>query len=87
MVVGFVNSGVMSLAQAVGVIMGANIGTQSLDGYWSLKSVNMAYHFLVVRLLCTCFQERTMAVLRDGTHGNRNGVFRFRAHEKCMWHH
>lgn len=27
MVVGFVNSGVMSLAQAVGVIMGANIGT------------------------------------------------------------
>ncbi|MEO0530008.1 MAG: Na/Pi cotransporter family protein [Planctomycetota bacterium] len=27
MVVGFVNSGVMSLAQAVGVIMGANVGT------------------------------------------------------------
>lgn len=27
MVIGFVNSGVMSLAQAVGVIMGANIGT------------------------------------------------------------
>lgn len=27
MVVGFVNSGVMSLAQSVGVIMGANIGT------------------------------------------------------------
>jgi len=27
MVVGFVNSGVMSLVQAVGVIMGANIGT------------------------------------------------------------
>lgn len=27
MVVGFVNSGVMSLAQAVGVVMGANIGT------------------------------------------------------------
>ena len=27
MVVGFVNSGVMSLAQAIGVIMGANIGT------------------------------------------------------------
>ena len=27
MVVGFVNAGLMSLAQAVGVIMGANIGT------------------------------------------------------------
>ena len=27
MVVGFVNAGIMSLTQAVGVIMGANIGT------------------------------------------------------------
>ena len=34
------------------------LGQQSLDGYWSLKSVNMAYHFLVVRLLSTCFQEK-----------------------------
>ena len=27
MVIGFVNSGMMTLAQAIGVIMGANIGT------------------------------------------------------------
>ena len=27
MVVGFVNAGIMSLPQAIGVIMGANIGT------------------------------------------------------------
>ena len=27
MVVGFVNAGIMSLSQAIGVIMGANIGT------------------------------------------------------------
>ena len=30
MVVGFVNSGIMELTQAVGVIMGANIGTTAL---------------------------------------------------------
>ena len=30
MVVGFVNSGMMTLRQAVGVIMGANIGTRKL---------------------------------------------------------
>ena len=34
MVVGFVNSGVMQLSQALGVIMGANIGT-TITG-WSL---------------------------------------------------
>ena len=27
MVVGFVNSGIMSLKQAIGIIMGANVGT------------------------------------------------------------
>ena len=31
MVVGFVNSGMMTLRQAVGVIMGANIGTTITD--------------------------------------------------------
>ena len=32
MVVGFVNSGIMKLTQAVGVIMGANIGTTVTSG-------------------------------------------------------
>lgn len=49
MVVGFVNSGIMKLAQAVGVIMGANIGTTvtswilSLSG---LESDNFVIKFL-----------------------------------------
>ncbi len=40
MVVGFVNSGIMKLSQAIGIIMGANIGTTitawllSLKGNW-----------------------------------------------------
>ena len=34
MVVGFVNSGMMKVAQAIGIIMGANIGTSVPDGFF-----------------------------------------------------
>lgn len=37
MVVGFVNSGLMSLKQAVNVIMGANVGT-TITGWIDYKS-------------------------------------------------
>lgn len=40
MMVGFVNSGIMKLSQAVGVIMGANIGTTITSWLLSLTSVN-----------------------------------------------
>lgn len=33
MVVGFVNSGMMKVAQAIGIIMGANIGTSITAGF------------------------------------------------------
>lgn len=39
MVVGFVNSGIMKLSQAVGVIMGANIGTTVTSWLLSLTSI------------------------------------------------
>lgn len=39
MVVGFVNSGVMALGQAVGVIMGANLGTSVTSWLLSLTSI------------------------------------------------
>ncbi len=39
MVVGFVNSGIMKLAQAVGIIMGANIGTTATAWILSLTGV------------------------------------------------
>lgn len=39
MVVGFVNSGVMTLGQAVGVIMGANLGTSVTSWLLSLTSL------------------------------------------------
>ncbi len=40
MMVGFVNSGIMKLSQAIGVIMGANIGTTATAWILSLSSVS-----------------------------------------------
>ncbi len=39
MVVGFVNSGIMTIAQAIGIIMGANIGTTATGWILTLSSV------------------------------------------------
>ena len=49
MVVGFVNSGIMKLTQAVGIIMGANIGTTATSWLLSLTGIESGNFF--VRLL------------------------------------
>ena len=49
MVVGFVNSGIMKLAQAAGVIMGANIGTTMTS--WILSLAGLEGSNLFIRLL------------------------------------
>lgn len=49
MVVGFVNSGIMRLEQAVGVIMGANIGTTVTS--WLLSMTGIHSENLLIRLL------------------------------------
>lgn len=46
MVVGFVNSGIMKLSQAVGVIMGANIGTTVTSWLLSLTGIESSNIFL-----------------------------------------
>lgn len=46
MVVGFVNSGIMKLYQAVGVIMGANIGTTITAWLLSLAGIESGNFFL-----------------------------------------
>ena len=46
MVVGFVNSGIMNLSQAVGVIMGANIGTTVTSWLLSLTGIQGSSLFL-----------------------------------------
>ena len=49
MVVGFVNSGIMKLEQAVGVIMGANIGTTATS--WILSLTGVSGESLFMQLL------------------------------------
>jgi len=46
MVVGFVNSGIMKLTQAVGVIMGANIGTTATSWILSLSGIEGSNFFV-----------------------------------------
>lgn len=46
MVVGFVNSGIMKLGQAVGIIMGANIGTTATSWLLSLASIEGSSFFV-----------------------------------------
>ncbi len=46
MVVGFVNSGIMKLSQAVGIIMGANIGTTATAWLLSLSSIDGSSFFV-----------------------------------------
>lgn len=48
MVVGFVNAGIMSLTQAVGVIMGANIGTTVTAQILRLGDIDKSAWFLVM---------------------------------------
>ena len=46
MVVGFVNSGIMKLTQAVGIIMGANIGTTVTAWILSLAGIESNNFFM-----------------------------------------
>lgn len=46
MVVGFVNSGIMKLSQAVGIIMGANIGTTATSWILSLSGIESSNIFI-----------------------------------------
>ncbi len=49
MVVGFVNSGIMKLSQAIGIIMGANVGTTITS--WILSLTGIQSGSILVRLL------------------------------------
>lgn len=55
MVVGFVNSGIMTIAQAIGIIMGANIGTTATGWILSLSAVNGGGEAWWADLLSTAF--------------------------------
>lgn len=54
MVIGFVNSGLMNLSQALGVIMGANIGTTVTAQLTAFNLSAYAPVILFVGAVCTC---------------------------------
>ena len=51
MIIGFVNSGLMKLSQAIGVIMGANIGTTATSWLLSLQSIDGSEGFSILNIL------------------------------------
>lgn len=56
MVVGFVNSGIMKLSQAIGIIMGANVGTTITSWILSLTGIESG-NFLIQMLKPTAFSQ------------------------------
>ena len=56
MVVGFVNSGIMKLSQAIGIIMGANVGTTITSWILSLTGIESG-NFFVQLLKPTAFSQ------------------------------
>ena len=51
MIIGFVNSGLMKLSQAICVIMGANIGTTATSWLLSLQSIDGSEGFSILNIL------------------------------------
>ena len=60
MVVGFVNAGMMSLAQAVGVIMGANIGTTVTSQLIALNFSSVAAASVLVGVILMLASKKTV---------------------------
>ena len=80
MVVGFVNSGIMKLSQAVGVIMGANIGTTVTS--WILSLAGLQSDNVFLRLLKPSAFAPVLAAVgiymymknKDGSRGKNIGM-------------
>jgi len=60
MVVGFVNSGLMSLKQAIGVIMGANIGTTVTAQLISFKLTDYIFHIIAFGFILYYFSKKRL---------------------------
>ncbi|MGM0420360.1 MAG: Na/Pi cotransporter family protein [Bacillota bacterium] len=55
MVIGFVNAGLLTLAQSIGVIMGANIGTTVTAQLISFKLGDYAFHAIIIGVIAYLF--------------------------------
>lgn len=64
MVVGFVNSGIMKLSQAIGIIMGANVGTTVTS--WILSLAGLEGNSIFIKLLKPTSFTPIMAIIGVG---------------------
>lgn len=70
MTVSFVDAGLMTLTQAIGVIMGANIGTTVTGQILAFKIKDFAYLFIIVGVLMSFFcRSRHLKYLGNGLFG------------------
>lgn len=70
MTVSFVDAGLMTLTQAIGVIMGANIGTTVTGQILAFKIKDFAYLFIIIGVLMSFFcRSRHLKYLGNGLFG------------------
>ena len=71
MTVSFVDAGLMTLTQAIGVIMGANIGTTVTGQILAFRVKDLAYLFVLVGVLLifTCSSKKKLKHLGEGLFG------------------
>lgn len=58
MTIGFVSAGLMSLPQAISIILGANIGTTMTAQIIAFKITDYIYLFIFVGFLISLFQRK-----------------------------
>lgn len=66
MVVSFVNSGLMKLAQAPGIILGANIGTTVTGQLIAFDLADIAPLFVIIGVLMVMFVKNNLTISRLG---------------------
>lgn len=83
MVVGFVNTGLMNLTQAIGVIMGANIGTTTTKRSCFAESYRDSSDSYIYRRIYDSFCQKEFAeICRAGTRRFRHAVYGYGAYAK-----
>ena len=91
MVVGFVNSGIMKLSQAIGIIMGANVGTTVTA--WILSLTGIQSESVLIRLLKPSSFSPILALIgiilyMSGKNDKKKGHRKYPAWFCCadVWH-
>lgn len=82
MVVGFVNTGLMNLTQAIGVIMGANIGTTTTSVLVSLNLTGIAPIAIFIGAFMILLPKEFAEICRAGTRRFRHAVYGYGAYAK-----